>query len=266
MKPNFARTACAALSLALASAASAATPASPPHPAIATGLAIPVDLGPSRLAEVPDSGRSVLVDAASARLFMIENGEIVDSMRVIVGKPSAATPTMKSLLYAATLNPYWNVPVDLAQKIIAPRVLEDGESYLRERGYEVVSGFREDAEVLSPDSVDWAAVAAGRSQVFVRQRPGPANSMGEMKFGFPNNDGIFLHDTPRKELFEEAERNISNGCVRLEDAPRLARWLLGRDPALTSDDPEQRLALPHPVPIIITYLDEDQPLQVAALR
>ena len=267
MRLPFARTACAALLLSFAPAtASAADPQKPLHPAIATGLAIPIDLGQRSGAEIPARGRSILVDAESARLFMIEDGRVVDSMKVIVGKPSAETPAVKSLLYAATLNPYWHVPVDLARTIIAPRVLEDGFTYLEERGYEVVSRFGRDPRVLDPADVDWKAVADGRETVYVRQRPGPANSMGQIKFGFANNDGIFLHDTPRKELFGEEERNISNGCVRLEDADRLASWLLGRRPDLEAAAPEQQVGLPSPVPIVITYLDEREPVQVAALR
>src|SRR5215218_55379 len=148
--------------------------------------------------EIPARGRYVLVDAASARLFMIEDGRVRDSMKVVVGKPEAATPALRSVLYYATLNPYWNVPVDLAQKIIAPRVVAGGTAYLTDHGYEVVTGFGDDARVLSPDSVDWAAVAAGTEKVRVRQRPGPANSMGQMKFNLANAQGIFLHDTPNK--------------------------------------------------------------------
>ena len=267
MRHLLARTACAALLLSLApGTASAADRENSLHPSVATGLAIPIDLGPRSEAEIPARGRSLLVDANSARLFMIEDGRVVDSMKVIVGKPSAETPAVKSLLYAATLNPYWHVPVDLARTIIAPRVLKDGLSYLDERGYEVVSRFGRNPRVLDAAEVDWQAVADGRETVYVRQRPGPANSMGQMKFGFANNDGIFLHDTPRKELFGEAERNISNGCVRLEDADRLARWLLGREPNLEAAAPEQQVALPSPVPIVITYLDKHEPVQVAALR
>jgi murein L,D-transpeptidase YcbB/YkuD len=185
---------------------------------------------------------------------------------VIVGKPSAATPMLRSTIYYATLNPYWNVPVDLARTIIAPNVLEQGTAYLDERGYEVVTRFGRNAQVLPAASVDWQAVADGDAKVYVRQRPGPANSMGEMKFGFANNDGIFLHDTPRKALFEEADRSLSSGCVRLEDADRFAEWLLGREPTLRSDRPEQHVALPRPVPIFITYLDEGAAMQLASLR
>src|SRR5687768_1177607 len=91
----------------------------------------------------PKRGRYLLVDAASARLFMVEDGQIVDSMRVIVGKPDAQTPTLASKIYYATLNPYWNVPADLARKLIAPNVLKHGTGYLRERNYEVLESFDE---------------------------------------------------------------------------------------------------------------------------
>jgi len=216
--------------------------------------------------EIPARGRFILVDAASARLFMIEDGRVRDSMRVIVGKPEAATPALRSMLYYATLNPYWNVPPDLARTLIAPRVLKDGTAYLVERGYEVVTKFGADAQLLSPDSVDWEKVAAGQTEVRVRQRPGPANSMGLMKFDLPQSNGIYLHDTPKKELFAKAERNLSNGCVRLEDAPRLARWLLGEDPPLSSAAPEQHVRLPGSVPITIAYLDSRAQMQVAGLQ
>jgi len=216
--------------------------------------------------EIPQRGRYILVDAASARLFMIEDGRVRDSMRVIVGKPAAATPALKSVVNYATLNPYWNVPVDLAQTLIAPRVLKEGTAYLTGRGYEVLSNFGPGARVLPPDSVDWTAVAAGKARVYVRQRPGPANSMGQMKFDLPQSDGIYLHDTPKKELFAKADRNVSNGCVRLEDAPRLARWLLGEDPPLGSAAPEQHVRLPGSVPITIAYLDSRAQMQVAGLQ
>ena len=238
----------------------------PHYPAIASGLAIPGGPQALRRAPVPATGRHVVVDAASARLFMIENGEIRDSMRVIVGKPGTATPAIRGTLYYATLNPYWNVPTDLARTLIAPKVLKEGKSYLRERGYEVVSSFKDHGYVLDPESVDWAAVAAGEAVVRVRQRPGPANSMGRVKFGFANDDGIYLHDTPKKELFAETERNLSNGCIRLEDADRLARWLLGREPTPAAGTPEQHVALPRPVPIIVTYLDGGASTDLAALR
>ena len=216
--------------------------------------------------QIPTRGRFVLVDAASARLFMIEDGRVRDSMRVIVGKPEAATPALSSKLYYATLNPYWNVPTDLARTLIAPRVLKDGTTYLTERNYEVLSELGPNARVLPPDSVDWQKVVAGQATVHVRQRPGPGNSMGQMKFDLANADGIYLHDTPKKELFAFAARNLSNGCVRLEDAPRFARWLLGKDPPLAAASANQHVAVPEAVPITIAYLDSSAQMQMAGLQ
>jgi murein L,D-transpeptidase YcbB/YkuD len=216
-------------------------------------------------AQIPAHGPYVLVDANSARLYMIADGRVQDSMRVIVGKPDTPTPTLKDVINYETLNPYWHVTGDLARTLIAKNVLEQGPTYLSQRGYEVVSGWGPDAQVLPADSVDWKAVAAGTAQVFVRQRPGPANSLGQFKFDLPNGDGIYLHDTPKKELFAQDQRNLSHGCVRLEDAPKLARWLLGKDPPQASA-PEENVLLPRPVPITISYLDSRSQLQLAALR
>ena len=185
---------------------------------------------------------------------MMEDGRVRDSMKVIVGKPASQTPMLASVIYAATLNPYWNVPPDLVQKLIAPRVLAQGVDYLKVHNYELLSSFADNAQPVSPTDVDWKAVAAGQANIRVRQRPGPANSMGEVKFDFPNDGGIFLHDSPEKELFAKDQRDLSNGCIRLEDAQRLGRWLMGSDPAVASSAPEQRVLLPKPVPVFVTYL------------
>jgi murein L,D-transpeptidase YcbB/YkuD len=216
-------------------------------------------------AEVPARGRFVLVDAASARLYMIEDGRVQDSMKVIVGKPDTPTPELKDVINYETLNPYWHVTPDLTRTLIAPNVLKLGPSYLSERGYQVVSAFAPNAHVIPPESVDWNAVAAGRAQVHVRQLPGPANSLGRFKFDLPDGDGIYLHDTPKKELFAQDDRSLSHGCVRLEDAAKLARWLLGKDPPASSV-PEENVLLPKPVPITISYLDSRSQMQLAALR
>ena len=90
--------------------------------------------------------------------------------------------------------------------------------------------------------------------------------MGQVKFTIQNGNGIFLHDTPKKELFAQNQRELSNGCIRLEDAARLARWLFGRDPRVGSVGSEQQVTLPNPVPIVITRLERDSGVQIAALR
>lgn len=214
---------------------------------------------------IPPHGRFVLVDASSARLYMIEDGRVQDSMKVIVGKPETPTPALKDVINYATLNPYWHVGPDLARTLIAPNVLKQGIPYLTAHGYEVVTGWGNDAQVIPADSIDWKAVAAGTRQIYVRELPGPWNSLGHYKFDLPHGDGIYLHDTPRKELFAQDQRDLSHGCVRLEDAAKLARWLLGKDPP-EAPAPEENVLLPHPVPITISYLDTASRTQLSALR
>ena len=208
-----------------------------------------------RARDVPPQGRYVMVDTGGARLYMIEDGRIVDSMKVIVGKadPSTQTPMLASTIYYATLNPYWHVSGDMIRSLIARNVLDQGLGYLKSRGYQVMAADGS-GEILDPAKVDWRAVAAGRASVQVRQLPGPLNSMGRIKIPFPNPADIYLHDTPNKDLFAQDDRTLSHGCIRLQDAERLGRWLLGRDPQAASRDPEQNVLLPAPVPIYVTYL------------
>src|SRR6476620_3216767 len=170
-----------------------------------------------RARDMPFQHKYVMVDTASARLFMIEDGRIAGSMKVAVGKPGAKTqtPMRASTIYYATLNPYWHVTPELIRSLIAKNVLDQGLGYLKSKGYQVLSP---SGEMLDPAKVDWRAVAAGTESVQVRQLPGPANSMGRMKFGFANSADIYLHDTPSKDLFAQDDRNLSHGCVRLEDA------------------------------------------------
>ena len=208
-----------------------------------------------RVRDIPPDGRYVMVDTAGARLYMIDDGRIVDSMKVIVGKadPSTQTPLLASTIYYATLNPYWHVSSDMVRSLIARNVLDQGLSYLKIHGYQVMAADGSDA-LLDPAKVDWHAVADGRETVKVRQLPGPANSMGRIKIGFPNSSDIYLHDTPNKSLFTQDDRDLSHGCIRLQDAERLGSWLMGRDPEAASREPEQNVLLPKPVPIYVTYL------------
>ena len=211
-----------------------------------------------RLRSLPAVNRFALVDAATQRLRMYENGRQVDSMKVIVGMRQFPTPMIASVIYYATFNPYWNVPEHLIRKTIAPNVLRQGTAYLQSRGYQVMSGWSDDATVIPSDRIDWKAVAAGQTRIRVRQLPGPQNSMGRLKFSFANGEDIYLHDTPSKDLFAKAERALSNGCIRLEDAQRFGRWLLGREPVAPSREPEQFVQLPQGVPIYVTYLTAQQ--------
>lgn len=198
--------------------------------------------------------RYVLVNAAQQRLYMYENGKPVDSMVVVVGKPKWPTPMLTAYIRYAALNPYWYVPPDLAGEDVAQFVVKQGLPYLEKMGYEVVSDWAPGSKIIDPKTVDWKGVLDGKVQVMIRQKPGPQNFMGRMKFMFPNQFGVYLHDNPRRELFLKSTRYFSGGCVRLEDAARLGRWLFGRDLDWKSAGTEQPVPLATPVPVYITYM------------
>lgn len=199
-------------------------------------------------------GRYIIVNPAAQRLYMYEGGEVVDSMRVVAGKPETQTPMMNALIRYVALNPYWNVPPETAAHNLAPKVLKEGRAYFTNRGYDVFADWSENARKIDPMSIDWNAVAAGRLEVKMRQRPGPANSMGKMKFMFPNQQGIWLHDTPVQEKIDDPARLQSGGCVRLEDAARLQRWIYGKTLKPKGSTPEQKVPVPGKMPIYLTYL------------
>jgi murein L,D-transpeptidase YcbB/YkuD len=208
-----------------------------------------------RARSIPASGRFVVVDSAGQRMTMFENGRPVDSMKIIVGTSEWKTPMIASYIHYITLNPYWDSPDHLVRRNIAPAVLKQGFGYIKSKGYEVMADWSPNSAVIPNDQVDWKAVAAGTKQIRIRQKPGPANFMAKMKIPFQNDDDIYLHDTPAKDLFAKSQRALSNGCVRLEDAPRFARWLLGgHDPVAASKEPEQHIKLAVGVPIYLTYL------------
>ncbi|MET0241410.1 MAG: L,D-transpeptidase family protein [Sphingobium sp.] len=196
----------------------------------------------------------IVVDASAARLWYYQGGKQLGTMRVVVGAQETQTPMMAGLLQWATLNPYWNIPDYLAQGNIAPKILS-GRSPESMR-IEALSDWSANPAVLDPATIDWAAVAAGKQEVRLRERPGPANSMGRIKFLFANDEGIYLHDTPNRALLVKDDRHLSNGCIRLEDAPVLARWLMRQSlaTAAKSKGAEHVVNLPVPVPVYLTYL------------
>jgi murein L,D-transpeptidase YcbB/YkuD len=208
-----------------------------------------------RLPAPEEQPKYVVVDSGDARLSMWENGRKVDEMKIIVGKAETATPMMAAYIKYASVNPYWNVPPELVRDLIGPRIVDQGTSYLKIREYQVLTDYSPDAQEIDPDTIDWQAVVDGREDVRLRRLPSPANSMGMMKFMLPNYFGIYLHDSPEKEHFTKNELWISNGCVRVEDYKRLARFLFdgvvpkGGDPKV-----EAEVDLPRPIPVYMTYL------------
>lgn len=196
--------------------------------------------------------RHVVVDASSGRLWYYEAGREVGAMRVVVGAQKTQTPMLAGTLQWAILNPYWNVPDYLVRDSIAPKVLA-GRSLASLR-MEALSDWSAAPQTLSASAIDWHAVAAGEREVRLRERPGAGNSMGRVKFLFPNDQGIYLHDTPNRDLLQRPDRHLSNGCIRLENAAALGRWLLQRPLRAASGAPEQAVPIPVGVPVYLTYL------------
>jgi len=206
-----------------------------------------------RVRMLPADGRYVLVNTAAQKLFMYDDGKIVDEMRVVVGKAHQPTPMMAATIKFTALNPYWQVPSDLAAERVAPGVVKEGLGYLKQHGYVLLSDWGDEALPVDPTTIDWKAVADGKILVRLRQNPGSQNAMGRMKFMFPNPQGIYLHDTPNKELLNEDARLFSGGCVRLEDAQRLAMWIYGKPLSWKGAKTEQAVELPKPMPVYLIY-------------
>lgn len=194
----------------------------------------------------------VVVDASSGRLWYYGAGKQAGTMRVVVGTPETQTPMLVGSLQWAILNPYWNVPTYLASKSIAPKVLA-GRS-LASLKMEALSDWSASPRKLAASEIDWPAVAAGDQEVRLRELPGAHNSMGRVKFLFPNKEGIYLHDTPERDLLQKADRHFSNGCIRLEDAAALGRWLFQKPLRPASKAAEQAVPLPVQVPVYLTYI------------
>jgi len=199
--------------------------------------------------------RYIVVDSGSAEVYLVDRDRRADSMRAVVGSPKTKTPMMAVLMRDAIANPYWNVPPELVRSLTAKRISEQGLSYLKDFHYEVLKDWSPNAPLIDPKTVSWKGIASGKVKptVRVRQLPGPWNSMRNMKFEMPNDYGIYLHDTPHSELFAQRDRWLSNGCVRLEDYRRFASWIF-REVPRTSSAPEQRMEVPRPVPVYMTYL------------
>ncbi|MDY7092347.1 MAG: L,D-transpeptidase family protein [Acidobacteriota bacterium] len=204
------------------------------------------------------AGTAVTVNIPAFRLQVTRGGEIVHRQNVVVGKRSWQTPIFRDQIELVVTNPTWNVPESIAVDEIIPQLREEPE-YLQKKGFQVLSGWGADAEPMDPYAVDWDKVEAGETQIRFRQKPGPTNALGSIKFLFPNSHAVYLHDTPAQRAFLRADRAQSHGCVRVENPRELARVLLPEDVAervesrLKGTEPAT-LSLPEPIPVQLVYM------------
>jgi murein L,D-transpeptidase YcbB/YkuD len=199
--------------------------------------------------------RYILVNVAGFEMELVEHDSVLLAMNVVVGQEGWETAIFTDTLESIVFNPYWNVPPGIEREEILPAVRRD-PGYLARENLEVVRG----EAVVSPSEVDWSAVGPGSPYRF-RQRPGPQNALGRVKFLFPNEHDIYLHDTPAQARFAASQRAFSHGCIRLEKPIELARVLLDRVTESSAADLEDLLAgdkekwirVTDPVPVYILY-------------
>jgi murein L,D-transpeptidase YcbB/YkuD len=192
------------------------------------------------------------------RAYEVDEGKITvkTTMNVIVGKAlDKRTPLFFQDMSLIEFSPYWNIPSSIARAETVPKLRRDPSHFNRE-GLEFVADGQVD-RTLSPANL--AAVLAG--QMRIRQRPGPRNALGDIKFIFPNTDNIYLHHTPAPHLFKQDRRDFSHGCIRVEDPVALARFVLQQQPAWTAEriqeamesEKSKTIRVQPPLPVVIAY-------------
>ncbi|CBL44148.1 conserved hypothetical protein [gamma proteobacterium HdN1] len=179
------------------------------------------------------------------------------SMNVVVGKSVGnSTPILLNDVKSVVFNPYWNVPSSITRKEMLPKLRENPE-YLVSQNLEMVGNGEVIATAPTPEQIE--AISKGIYRL--RQRPGPGNALGRVKFEFPNSDAIYMHDTPNRGAFSRSRRDFSHGCIRLSDPEKMADFLLTGQPgwdkkrvseAMKSDE-RRTVTLRNPVPVLIFY-------------
>jgi murein L,D-transpeptidase YcbB/YkuD len=188
-----------------------------------------------------------------------ENFKVALSMNVVVGKAYGHdTPVFGDSMAYVVFRPYWSVPYSIARAEFLPKITRDPD-YLAKKGFEVVNSKQ---DVVTSGTVTPEVLEQLRSgKLFIRQTPGPKNSLGLVKFIFPNNYNVYMHDTPEQVFFSKSRRDFSHGCIRLEKPADVAVWVLRNNPgwdmdrvrAAMSGSTTQQVNLARPIPVLIVY-------------
>ena len=197
--------------------------------------------------------RHILVNVPEYRLEVWEDNKVPLQMRVVVGKKDTPTPIFSDDMTHIVFSPYWNVPPDIAKNETLPSVIRD-PAFLNRTNMEVLD---QSGNPVDPSSIDLSNAGKYR----FRQRPGSSNSLGLVKFMFPNSYNVYLHDTPADSLFARATRSFSHGCVRVEQPEQLARYVLGDQPEWTTEriaaamraGVEKHVKLTRQIPVYLGY-------------
>lgn len=210
---------------------------------------LPDDLGAQHL----------MVNIPSYLLMARENGKTIKDIRVVVGKPGNETPIFSGLMETVVFSPYWNIPDSIVQGETAPAVAKDPK-YLARNNMEILRVSASGPMQVSPSDVNWDDPEELRQLAF-RQRPGATNALGHVKFLFPNQHNVYLHDTPADALFARTGRAFSHGCIRVEEPEELAKYVLRSDADWTApkilmamnSGIEKHVKLTSTIPVHIVY-------------
>ncbi len=198
----------------------------------------------------------ILINVAGFRMYLFRDGKNIWTKKIIVGEAETKTPLFHSMLKQVVLNPTWTVPYSIASEEILPEIKKDPD-YLQKGGYQL---FGRDGEPVNSSAVDWRNIHNKNFPFTVVQQPGPANQLGQVKFMFPNDYSVCMHDTPTKLLFDRAERALSHGCIRVDAPIELAELLLGHEgwtrmqiDAQLESGATMAVTLANPLPVAILY-------------
>ncbi|MEO0415330.1 MAG: L,D-transpeptidase family protein, partial [Verrucomicrobiota bacterium] len=219
-----------------------------------------INMHRARLLPQELGSRYLMINLPSAELFGFENGQHNLTMRVVHGKASNEdfhTPVFRDVMKEVVFAPYWNVPKSISVDEICPK-LENDATYLERNRYEVVKNF-----LVNTTPLDYTPELLPKLQegtLYLRQKAGPSNALGRVKFLFPNQFNIYLHDTPSKQYFARSDRAHSHGCIRLHQPQKMAEWTLtkqGWSEQQVADafngDERKGQAVSDPVNVYITY-------------
>lgn len=200
--------------------------------------------------------RFVVCNIPAAQIEAIEGNLVVSRHIAVVGKPDRPSPDIQSRIVEINFNPFWTVPVSIVRKDLIPKMQSEPD-YLTKNHIRILDP--RGAE-LSPQQINWFSEEAVNYRF--KQDPGDFNSLGSIRINFPSQHGVYMHDTPSKNLFGEDFRFHSSGCVRVQNVRELVNWLLGDTPGWSRPDVDQVVKsgerkdakLAHPVPLYWVYV------------
>ena len=202
----------------------------------------------------------IFVNVPAFTLQVFEGADEAMAMRVVVGRKIRQTPVFSSTMTHIILNPPWTAPSIVARNDILDHIRQEPD-YLTKYGFDVYANYEDNAPTVNPATIDWSQYNEKNLPFRFRQKPGPLNALGRIKFLLPNRFDVYLHDTPSRSLFSKTVRDFSSGCIRIEKPIELAAYLLKSDPRWTREKIESAIAkgqeltvpLPQPIPVHLMY-------------